>query len=84
MPLIKAFATTFLEADCGIMITASHNPKNDNGLKLYWHTGCQIKSPLDEEISKMINLNLVPWPNSDWKEEFTKHLFDPFDQVKIC
>jgi phosphomannomutase len=79
--LTKAFATRFLKASCGIMITASHNPKKDNGLKLYWKTGCQIKSPMDEEISRIISQNLAPWPNSTVKNDFSNIFIDPFKQV---
>jgi phosphomannomutase len=52
-PLVP-FAVTELGAACGIMITASHNPKQDNGYKLYAANGCQIISPLDRDISKSI------------------------------
>lgn len=61
-PLI-AFATTYLNAACGIMITASHNPKVDAGYKVYWNDGTQIRPPIDAEISSTIleDPNQVPW-----------------------
>lgn len=52
-PLL-AFAVTKLECDYGVMVTASHNPKQDNGYKVYGEKGCQIVSPEDKEIAKMI------------------------------
>ena len=45
----------------GIMITASHNPKDDAGYKIYWSDGCQIRSPVDKHISSHIEQNLAPW-----------------------
>ena len=56
-----AFGVTFLKASCGIMVTASHNPKQDNGFKLYWNNGCQIIPPHDEKIANEIKCNLQPW-----------------------
>lgn len=49
------------KAACGVMITASHNPKQDNGYKVYWSNGCQIVEPHDAGISKHISLNQEPW-----------------------
>ncbi|KAG1351654.1 hypothetical protein G6F62_002920 [Rhizopus arrhizus] len=50
-----------LNAAGGIMITASHNPKDDNGYKVYWENACQIIPPHDEGIASTILENLNPW-----------------------
>ncbi|KAI9217153.1 phosphoglucomutase-like protein 2-like 1 [Blastocladiella britannica] len=55
------FGITHLGASCGIMITASHNPKADNGYKLYWGNGAQIIPPMDSAIAATIEQNLEPW-----------------------
>ncbi|KAI8374330.1 uncharacterized protein BYT42DRAFT_547388 [Radiomyces spectabilis] len=50
-----------LKAAGGVMITASHNPKDDNGYKVYWENACQIIPPHDEGIAATILENLEPW-----------------------
>lgn len=45
----------------GIQVTASHNPKNDNGYKLYAANGAQIIPPMDSDIAALILANLKPW-----------------------
>ncbi|MGD0383357.1 MAG: phospho-sugar mutase [Thermoguttaceae bacterium] len=42
-----SFAVRYKKCDCGIMITASHNPPSDNAVKVYWSTGGQLLSPHD-------------------------------------
>ena len=37
-----AFGTRYYQAAAGIMVTASHNPKQDNGYKVYWDNGAQV------------------------------------------
>ncbi|OOF95967.1 hypothetical protein ASPCADRAFT_47888 [Aspergillus carbonarius ITEM 5010] len=59
------FGVTQLHAAAGIMVTASHNPAQDNGS--YFKNGAQINSPMDAEIARSIEENLVPWPNA-WKD----------------
>nr|XP_025853345.1 phosphoglucomutase-2 [Vulpes vulpes] len=58
------YTVSHLKLCAGIMITASHNPKQDNGYKVYWDNGAQITSPHDKGISRAIEENLEPWPQA--------------------
>ena len=48
-PLL-AYSIRYLKTISGIMITASHNPKNYNGFKLYWEKGSQILSDIADKM----------------------------------
>lgn len=48
----------------GVQVTASHNPKEYNGYKVYWSNGAQIKPPIDANIQSHISANLIPLPSS--------------------
>jgi phosphomannomutase len=63
----------------GIMITASHNPKDDAGYKIYWSDGCQIRSPIDKFISTHIEQNLTPWVDYAAQLSKCKSSCDPHD-----
>lgn len=55
------FAVDYYHADVGVMITASHNPAQDNGYKVYWNNGCQIIPPHDSKIAELIFKNSEIW-----------------------
>ena len=50
-----SFAIKKLNAQCGIMLTASHNPPEYNGYKVYWSDGGQIVPPIDKKLIEIIN-----------------------------
>ena len=82
---VLAFAVNALNMDCGIMVTASHNPAIDNGYKVYLggnvdeinFRGSQIIAPIDKEVSRLISEVSLPSPRgSSWKivgEELIEH-----------
>ncbi|XP_055712010.1 phosphopentomutase [Phlebotomus papatasi] len=73
-----------LEKKClaGVMVTASHNPKNDNGYKVYWTNSAQIISPHDKGIQESILQNLIPWPTSWNVDKLDSPLLsDPYDEM---
>uniref|UniRef100_A0AAZ3S265 Phosphoglucomutase 2 n=1 Tax=Oncorhynchus tshawytscha TaxID=74940 RepID=A0AAZ3S265_ONCTS len=77
------FAVSHLGLCAGVMVTASHNPKQDNGYKVYWENGAQIVPPHDKGISVAIEANLEPWPES-WDITSLSHsplLKDPFQDI---
>ncbi len=52
-PLLS-FAIRYLKCDSGIVVTASHNPKEYNGYKAYWNDGAQVVPPHDKNITNEV------------------------------
>ena len=50
-----SFSVRWLQAHCGVVITASHNPPHDNGFKAYFEDGGQVVTPHDQGIIDQVN-----------------------------
>ena len=57
--------TRSFRADLGVMISASHNPSEDNGIKLFGPDGLKLSDNMENQISKLLNKNIkLANPNS--------------------
>ena len=79
---VLAFAVRHLHAVAGVMVTASHNPREDNGVKVYWTDGAQIVPPVDTGIAAaaaaagpLLDLPLGP-PGEALGDEVTQAYLD--------
>ena len=58
-----SFAIRELKCHSGVVVTASHNPKEYNGYKAYWTDGAQVTPPHDkniiEEVNKITDVNMI-------------------------
>ncbi|XP_035272589.1 phosphoglucomutase-2 [Anguilla anguilla] len=78
------FTVSHLKLCAGIMVTASHNPKQDNGYKVYWDNGAQIIPPHDTGIASAVEESLEPWPQA-WEDQLVRDsplVKDPLQDIQ--
>ena len=79
-----SFAVRELHCHAGVMVTASHNPKEYNGYKAYWNDGGQLVSPHDKnviaEVEKIADPSMV---NFNRKPELITMLGEDFDDIYL-
>ena len=78
-----SFAVRELNCKSGIVITASHNPKEYNGYKVYGDDGCQIVSPFDVELIKKVRSLVINEVNFKAKKELILPLGEEMDTEYI-
>ena len=66
-----SFTVRNLKTSAGIVISASHNPPEDNGIKIYWNDGAQISAPHDKKLMKIAK-NIEEFKTGDF-DEFVKN-----------
>ena len=56
-----SYLIRYKSCDCGIMVTASHNPPSDNAVKVYWSSGAQLIPPHDKAVIENVgNVDEIP------------------------
>ncbi len=82
VPLLS-FTVRELKCQAGIAITASHNPKEYNGYKVYGEDGGQLVPPHDKNVIREVEKITVDQIRFSAKEAKIKILNDPFDQIYL-
>lgn len=81
---ILSFAVRHFKCQGGVMLTASHNPKEYNGYKAYWNDGGQLVAPHDEEVITEVNkIKSVKDIKFDRNEKNIHLVDEDFDQIYI-
>ena len=78
-----SFAIKKLNAQCGIMLTASHNPPEYNGYKVYWSDGGQIVPPIDKNLIEIINSTKYEEINFKSEKKYITKISKNFDNKFI-
>jgi phosphoglucomutase len=78
-----SFAVKHLGCQCGIVLTASHNPPEYNGYKVYWEDGGQIVPPEDKEIIESVEALSFDQIKFEANEKLIKYIDKDVDQAFI-
>jgi phosphoglucomutase/phosphomannomutase len=84
VPLVS-FGCRYKKCSAAVMITASHNPPEYNGYKVYWSDGAQVLPPHDagiiEEVNKIVDVNQVKI--ADANSPLINHIADEVDNAYL-
>ncbi|MBP9994905.1 MAG: phospho-sugar mutase [bacterium] len=79
-----SFAIRELKCQSGVVVTASHNPKEYNGYKVYWEDGGQVVAPHDKniiaEVTKITDISMV---NRKGNDDLLEMLDEKFDDIYL-
>lgn len=79
-----SFAIRELHCQSGVVVTASHNPKEYNGYKAYWEDGSQVTPPHDKNIIKEVEkITDVDMIQSGKNKELIEILDEKFDEIYL-
>lgn len=79
-----SFAIRNLNAQGGVVVTASHNPKEYNGYKVYWDDGAQIIAPHDKQIIEEVNSLAISDINFDADKNLISEIGDDIDSIYLA
>jgi phosphoglucomutase len=79
-----SFAIRHFNAHSGVVITASHNPKEYNGYKAYWNDGAQIIAPHDKNIiAEVNNIKSADDIRFDKKDQYIEYVGEEVDKLYL-
>lgn len=78
-----SFAVRHLQCHAGIVLTASHNPPEYNGYKVYWKDGGQLVPPQDGELIQVIEALQYDQINFEANESLIEYIGDEIDKAFI-
>ena len=82
-PLLS-FAVRHFNCHAGVMLTASHNPKEYNGYKAYWNDGGQLVAPHDHNVITEVNaIESISKVKFNRNEDLIKIIDESFDEIYI-
>lgn len=79
-----SFAIKHLGCDSGVVLTASHNPKEYNGYKAYWNDGAQLIAPHDKNVIEEVNaIHSIDAVNFNSKPELISIIGEEIDDLYL-
>jgi len=78
-----SFALKYLKCHAGIVLTASHNPPEYNGYKVYWQDGGQLVPPQDTEIIQIIEALGYDQINFKANENLIEYIYKKIDEAFV-